>query len=787
MRKIDFNRNWTFKKTGEAKAVPVILPHDAMIQEVRSPENPSGSAGAYFPGGIYEYEKKFEVLEEWENKEIIVEFEGIYKNASIYVNDVLVKRTSYGYTENLVNLSQHIKFGEFNYIRVIVNNQDVPNSRWYTGSGIYRPVWLHVLDPCHIELNGIRIKTLSIYPPRVEITVLHQGGVPTIRIFDQDTCLEVKEGSKVEFTIEDAKLWSETSPYLYNCRIELKKNEVITDATELSFGIRMIEWTINGLLVNGKETLLRGGCVHHDNGIVGACAYAESEERRVRILKQSGFNAIRSSHNPCSRAFLEACDQYGVYVIDETWDMWFMHKSKYDYAAEFMDHYLEDIKSMVEKDYNHPSVIFYSIGNEIAEPASEKGMKIAKEMIAYLHESDSTRGVTAGVNLMIVANASKGKTMYKEEGGLNNDSAKSMSGMNSTMFNMITQAVGTGMNKAANSNKADLATSPILDALDVAGYNYASGRYAMEGKKHPKRILYGSETFPQALAKNWKMVKKYPYLIGDFMWTAWDYIGEAGIGAWSYHQDAKVFDKPYPWLLADAGIIDILGNPCGEALHTKAIWGMNKEIGIAVRPVNHPDEKLIKSSWRGTNAIPSWSWKNCMGNQAYIEVYSRAKTIDLILNGKKIGRKKTKDYKCIFKTRYQPGHLLAVGYDKQGVQIESGELVSAEDALMIRIHPEKERVVFDEIVYLNVDLCDSNNTIESNADEELEIEVEGGELLGFGSANPRTEETYLAGRTTTYYGRALAVIRVGNDNQVRANVTGKTLKRSCITLACRKA
>lgn len=262
-----------------------------------------------------------------------------------------------------------------------------------------------------------------------------------------------------------------------------------------------------------------------------------------------------------------------MYVMDETWDMWFHHKSRFDYASDWRENYQYDLKALVARDFNHPSVLMYSIGNEVSEPAEEEGLAVIREMVEYLHAEDLNRAVTGGFNLMIIASAKKGKGIYNEEGGRKNDNDKAISGMNSTVFNMITNMVGTGMNRSANSKKADMATAPALELLDIAGYNYASGRYPLEAEAHPQRVIVGSETFPQDIAKNWKMVKAYPYLIGDFMWTAWDYLGEAGLGAWTYTPDGKGFNKPYPWLLADCGALDILGNPNGELYLAQAAWG----------------------------------------------------------------------------------------------------------------------------------------------------------------------------------------------------------------------
>lgn len=785
MIRLDFNENWCFCKKGDNSQENVILPHDAMIREERKPDCESGSAGAYFPGGIYQYTKTFLAESEWQGKQILIEFEGVYQNAEISINGKLIGKIVYGYNCEHFDISDVLEYGEENTVTVIIDNHEIPNSRWYTGSGIYRPVTLYILDSVRIEFNGIKITTKSYNPAVVHVETAHQGGNVTVKMRDRNGCVVAeKTGDSVDLKVENAELWSDENPYLYSCQIELIENGNIADSREIPIGIRKLEWSNQGFFVNGKETLLRGGCIHHDNGILGACAYAEAEERKVRIMKETGFNAIRSAHNPCSKALLDACDQYGIYVMDETWDMWFCHKSKYDYATQLKENYKKDISAMVAKDYNHPSVVFYSIGNEVSEPATEEGMKLAKDMISYVHELDDSRAVTAGLNLMIVANAAKGKQMYKEDGGVNSSGDK-MSGMNSTMFNMITQMVGSGMNKSANGDKADRATTPILDALDIAGYNYASGRYSMEGKKHPNRVIYGSETFPQDIGKNWAMVEKYPYLIGDFMWTAFDYLGEAGLGAWSYCKDAKGFNKPYPWILGGAGVIDILGNPDGEALYAKAVWGRNQQIGIAVCPPNHPGEKIIKSSWRGTNAVPSWSWRDCEGNKTTVEVYTKGKTVELFLNGRMIGRRKTKVCKSIFKVKYEPGVLEAVSYDDQGNELERGQLQSAEGGLKLSISPEKECVKENEVFFVPINICGVNDVIEFNADEVIKVKVEGGTLLGFGSANPRTEENYLAGQFTSQNGRTLAVIRAGEAGKITIIAESKALGTTKVQVECR--
>ena len=783
MKKQSFNEDWSYGLQGDIKE-PVCLPHDAMLAQGRDANSPGGSALGYFQGGIYEYEKTFRVLENLENNHFEIQFEGVYQNSKVFVNGKQAGGAAYGYIPFFIDLDPFLTRGE-NTITVFADNSELPNSRWYTGGGIYRPAWLWIGNKSHIHAEGVKISTLSYSPARILVETSHTAGsdvLVSVEIFCGETLVSVGQGDKLELSIPDAKLWSEVTPSLYTCRVTLEENGTVVDETSQTFGIRKIEWSNQGLLVNGEETLLRGGCVHHDNGILGAATYDKSEFRRVRKLKESGYNAIRSSHNPASRAMLDACDQYGVYLIDETWDMWFHHKNKYDYATSWRENYQFDLDAMVNRDFNHPSVIMYSIGNEVSEPAKTEGLQLEREMVEYLHQLDRNRAVTAGLNLMIINTSSKGKGVYKEEGGRNNDNDGMFAGMNSTMFNMITSFVGTGMNSSANSKSADITTAPCLEPLDIAGYNYNSGRYPMEGKAHPERVIYGSETFPQDIVKNWNMVKKFPYLVGDFMWTAWDYLGEAGLGAWAYTKDGKAFNKPYPWLLAECGTFDILGNPGASVACAQAAWELDTAPFIGVQPVNHPGINPAKAVWRGTNAIAGWSWNGCDGNKAVIEVYSSAAKVKLFLNGTCLGEKKIKRCKATYRTKYTPGTLEATVYDASGKESGCTKLATLSGKSTIKIIPEETHLKPDDICYFNITLADAEGNVECNADEQLTCKVEGGELLAFGSANPRTEETYRSGSFTTYYGRAQAIVKAGNSVQLSITVSGVNYQPETVVL-----
>lgn len=761
MKKVSFNENWT------CNGIPVTLPHDGQILEKRSPEASDGGHG-YFPGGIYTYEKTFTAPAEWKGKKVLVEFEGVYKNSTVFLNGQAIGGHKYGYTTFAVELLG-LRCGEENTLKVVADNSLLPNSRWYSGSGIYRPVWLYVGEGQGIAYQGIKITTLSLSPARIRVETKAEKEV-SVEILERDTAIAIGQGQICELDIPDAKLWSDETPYLYTCKVRCGE-----ESLEEKFGIRQISWSNQGLFINGKKTLLRGGCVHHDNGILGAATYDESEWRRVRILKEAGFNAIRSAHNPTSRALLEACDYYGMYVMDETFDMWYNRKNKYDYGCDFESCWEEDTRALVTRDYNHPSVIMYSIGNEVAEPAEEKGLTYGKKQIDLIHSMDSTRPVTCGVNLMILGRAAKGQGIY-QDGEMNTEAAgkkKKTETQNASLaFNIIASFVGTGMNKGGNSPKVDAVASPIIAALDIAGYNYGSGRYPLEEKQHPERIIFGSETFPQDIYKNWEQVKKHPYILGDFMWTAWDYLGEAGIGAWSY-TGGMPFNRPYPWVLAGAGVIDILGTPDASCRYASTVWGLEKAPRIGVKPVNHPGVSPSKSVWRGTNAIESWAWQGCEGNKAEVEVYSDAVMVELLLNGKSLGKKKLKEMKAVFKIKYAPGTLTAVAYDAIGREVSRRDLCSAIGTPKVAVKPEKETAKAGEILYVPIEMVGENGVVESNADRELTVSIQGGELLAFGSANPCHEGQYHTGTFATYYGRALAVVRAGTCGKVTVSVQGE--------------
>lgn len=783
MEKIDFSHGWSFRKEG-AEQRTVDLPHDAMFEEKRSPKALSGSGGAFFEGGRYLYEKELVIPGEWKEKDIFLEIEGVYPDGEVFLNNEKIGYCSYGYNNYFFALKNLKENG--NRLRIVTDNTRMPNSRWYSGAGLYRPVWLYVAEKTHVALQGIRIKTLDIDPAviNVEINVVGEADRAEIRILDGDEVIARRgiggnaAGAVLnqQMTLPNVTLWSENTPRLYTCEVILTDKNGVRDVSRTGFGIRKISWDKNGLRVNGERVLLRGGCIHHDNGILGARSYKKSEYRRLKKLKSAGFNAIRSAHNPAGSYLLEACDELGLYVMDEAWDMWYTPKNAGDYANRFHDFYRSDLKAMIDRDYNHPSVILYSIGNEVSEPAEEKGISLAKKLVELCHTFDDSRPVTAGINITILLMRLAGmNTAVAEEPDEKQQAILAqMQNMDSTRYNEMMSVMGDQMVMAAASKEADAVSGPLFETLDIAGYNYASSRYESDLAKYSDRLILGSETFSYKLYENWEMVKALPNLAGDFMWTAWDYLGEAGVGTWTYEADGCDFQKQYPWLLADTGAWDILGNETAGAGLAKAVFGFDKKPWIGVVPVNRDESRLSKGMWRGSNAIPHWSYSGCEGRKAEIEVYSSGSSVKLFCNDKEIGEKKPEGCCARFTAQYERGILRAQVFDDSGMLLSEGSLVSAKEDAEIRIIPE-EKPKAGELLYVDIVMADEDGTIECNRDCEAAVSVTGARLLGFGSAKPRTGADMLSGTYPLWYGSAKAVLLVEEECvTITAKAAGRT-------------
>ena len=763
---------WTCRHLGDtAPGKPVTLPHDAMLAEPRTALSAGGTNTGWYEGYDYEYRRTLTVPENELADTHILEFEGVYHNAEVWLNGQKAAFRPYGYTNFYVDCAPYLHAGE-NELRVIARNADQPNSRWYSGAGIYRPVQLWTARGAHITLNGAKIRTLSLDPAVVEVRVKTTApGTVRLTVDDLPAMQQESDGEAVfTLTLDNARLWTPETPNLYTCRVSFADDEV----TE-TFGVRKVEWGTDGFLLNGKRYIIQGACIHHDNGLLGAVCDPDAVARKVRLLKENGYNAIRSAHNPCSKALLTECDRQGVLVMDEYIDHWYIHKTEHDYVDYFNDWWHQDLTDMVEKDYNHPCVVLYSTGNEVSETAQKRGIALTKEMTDFLHGLDDSRPVTCGVNIFFNFLSSIGFGVYSDEKAKKEaeraekakqrgEKAAKKKAVGSQFFNNLAGLLGDEfMKRGATLHGCDVKTRDAFANMDIAGYNYGIYRYKHDLKKYPQRLILGSETFCNDAYKFRELAKQEPRLVGDFVWAGMDYLGEVMVGSWEYADYAETFDGGLGWVSAGSGRIDLTGKPLGEALYTRVALEADNGPYIAVCPVNHTGDRHSPSAWKMTNAMPSWSWTGFEGRKANVEVYARAARVELVLNGHTVGSKTLKnDCLAKFSIPYESGTLEAVSYDDADHEIGRCKLQSAGGTTRLTLDAEEPTVKPGHLCYIRLRYTDENGITKPLARGSIQVQVRGGTLVGLGSACPFNKHSYLGSETDTYYGEALAIVRMGD-------------------------
>ena len=789
----NFNKDWTFEKAdqadrlkafyGNSNAVVVTLPHDAMIREKRDKDCPSGAQSGFYPGGVYTYEKKFMAQNEWKKQDVFLEFEGIYGIARVWINGALAAVNRNGYMGFSVDLKPWISYEHENIIRIDVDNSKQPNSRWYSGSGIYRDVNLWTGKGVYISHDKLRITTLSVNDDMAVLEVCAQLKNIIGHGLEAECLIEIKkDGQKaasntqrvvfrseqmqtvrVQIPIEQPKKWSPAQPALYECHIPTRFDDEICDEAVSNFGIRVLALDpVHGLQINGETVKLRGTCIHHDNGVIGAETFKEAEWYRCKRLKEAGFNAIRSAHHPMSRAMLDACDHIGMLVMDELTDMWDKEKNTYDFSDIFEDEYNQWINHMVEKDYNHPSVVIYSVGNEIQEAGTKQGAWINRILCNKFHELDNTRYTTNALNGLNCAGRRLGVIMRDVAEKFGMDSHGSGSGGGSNALNSFMSLMsGEKGEFFAKHPLVSEALEECSQSCDITGLNYLSGRYELEHELHPAKTVLGTETYPADIENLWKLVEAYPHVIGDFTWTGYDYIGEAGVGIFHYDGNAN-FTSIYPERLGYIGDIDLIGNRRPISYFREIVYGLTDKPYIAVERLEHAGQTAGKTAWMFKDNISSWTWKGFEGTTANVDVYSSGDEVELFLNDKLLGRKpvgRENHFTASYEVPYEPGTLKAVAYQKDR-KLGEYELSTAKSVTKLKVCrvTENER----NIAYIKIWLVDDNGTINSQEAEKrlLHASVVGnGVLEGFGTANPSSEEDYFSDSVTTFDGSALAAVR----------------------------
>ena len=704
-RKQLLNQGWMFVENDSnfQKAHSVTLPHDWSILHRFDAQAPAGNDGGYLPTGKGWYRRMLTLDKRYENKKVRLYFEGVYMNSHVYINGQLADGWPYGYSGFWVDATPYIRIGQ-NQIVVSVDNSQQKNSRWYSGSGIYRNVWLVTTEREYIDDWSIMVKTPDTHHVEVSATVIREDG----------TTYPIKR----DITVEKPHLWSPDDPYLYQTELEVDGKDRVT----VTYGIRTITYDAKGgLLLNGKPLKLNGACVHHDNGIIGAAAYDAAEYRKVRLMKEAGFNALRTSHNPPSEAFLRACDELGMLVIDEAFDGWREKKNDYDYHTLIDKWWQRDIDAMVLRDRTHPSIFCWSTGNEVIERKHIGVVKTAHQLAERIRQQDPER-------------------------------------------RPITTAL------AAWDEDWDI-YDPLAAEHDIVGYNYMMFKAEGDHERVPDRVMMQTESFPRDAWQNYERAMAHSYIIGDFVWTGLDYVGESGIGRYYYEGDVagEGWERPlYPWHAAYCGDVDLTGLRKPISYYRSMLWNGGKTY-MAVREPDGYHGKVKTSMWSTWPTTESWTWHGWEGKPIEVEVYSREPQVKLYLNNQLIGEQPTKEMKAVFTVNYQPGTLRAeAGSDRK-------ELQTAGAPARLRLTADRQQPTADgqPLLFITIEVVDSEGRIVPEAQQLLEVKVTGGSLLGLGNANPRDNDPYYDTKHSTWNGRALAVIKPAKKGKTVVEVNGE--------------
>jgi len=728
------------------------LPHDWSIEDLPPQDgavrigpfdkhSPGGAATGFTSGGEGWYRKHFRVHGLPSGSRVAVLFDGVYMESDVWINGQHLARGVHGYTPFSLDLGAQLRADGDNVLAVRVRNIG-KNSRWYSGSGIYRSVTLDVLPgPAHVERWGVGVVTRSIGGDRAQIDVetrLVQAGaeltlVTRIRNAAGEPVAEASSAAAAvvhqSMSVSRVQLWSPETPVLYTVETELRCGSQVLDQLSTPFGVRIVSFdAARGMEINGVAFKLRGGCVHHDNGLLGGAALADAEERRVLLLKARGYNALRSSHYPASRAFADACDRHGMLLIEEAFDMWHTPKNPQDYAVHFAANWKSDLAAMVLSARNHPAVIMWSIGNEIPARSNPEGLEISWNLANEVHRLDPTRPVTAAVQ------GFAGRPLLADAA-------------------------------TARKGAAGVADESAVMFLDVVGYNYKLDRYAADHARFPQRVMYGSESYPKQVFDNWSFIDAHAYVIGDFVWTAMDYLGEAGIGNVMRNKSkTPTLSLPaWPWIAANCGDLDLTGRQKPQSHARDVVWGVSALEMAVQRPLaegqfEHP------GFWGWSDECQSWTWPGAEGQPLAVRIYTRADKIELRLNGRTLESRTlgaAEKLPLEWRVPYAPGALEAIAY-RGGIEIGRRRFETAGAASAIRLQPEQPaiRARRNGLCYLWVEVVDSAGRVVPDAVRPIQLGLSGpATLAAFGSGNPLATGSFQSLQAQSFNGRALAIFK----------------------------
>lgn len=742
------------------------LPHDWSIEGNISADAPTGNDGGYFPSGVAWYRKTFDVPADYSDRKVGIYFEGVYMNSEVFVNGVSLGVWPYGYSSFFYDLTPHLRFGEQNVVAVRVDNSQQKNCRWYSGSGIYRHVWLTVTDKVHVDHWGVAVTTPEVSEQKatVQVKTVLKNETPsgrrvtlTTTLFDaqkqhvgeEKTVIELPaNGTKevaLKVQVQQPSLWSPENPYLYEARCTVAEGDEEKDCVTQSFGIRTIEYSAEkGLLLNGKKIILNGGCLHHDNGFLGSAAFDRAEERKVELMKAAGFNAARTAHNVPSEAFLDACDRLGMLVIDEAFDGWRESKNKFDYSIYFDRWWQRDLAAMVLRDRNHPSIFCWSIGNEVIERKKLEVVMTAQKLTDLVHKLDGTRPVTSAL--------------------------------------------------AAWDSDWEI-YDPLAAVHDIVGYNYMLFRAPADHERVPSRVIMQTESFPRGAFDNWKLVTSNEYVLGDFVWTALDYLGESAIGRYYYVGDSEGehYVRPhYPWHGAYCGDIDLTGWRKPISHYRDLLYNPDKKLYLAVKEPDNYYGKIKETAWSVWPTWESWTWEGHEGKPIDVEVYSRYPKVRLYLNDKLVGEQPTgveQQFKAVFNMPYQPGTLKAVGVEDDR-EVEEKVLVTAGKPAKIRLTADRKTLTANgqDLSFVTVEVVDKDGRVVPGAENRLTFDVKGaGVIAAVGNANLRDTDSYVGNQRNAWKGRAMVILKSARKNgSIRLKASAKGLASASLVVKVNK-
>ena len=716
-----FDFGWQFTHNGKTQTVD--LPHDWDIFEgPNSGKGATGTGGGWFKAGKGEYRKTFKTPD---SELVKLHFEGVYQKAEVYVNGQKAGQHHYGYTPFTVDVTTYL-YKEKRDIEVVVkvDNSEQPNCRWYSGSGIYRHVWLETMPALHIAENGVFVTTPEVSADKalvlVDVTVQNESQADrnaTVVVGGAHLMVAVKAGESKTVTttlyVNNPRLWSPENPTLYEAKVKLKEAGNVIDNATAKYGIRTFSFDAeNGFVLNGQKVLINGACVHHDDGVLGAMAFDAAEIRKVRQMKEAGFNLIRTSHNPTTRAFLDACDSIGMLVIDEAFDGWRTQKNPYDYSTVIDSCFREDIHAMVLRDRNHPCVISWSIGNEVIERKDIRVVYTARQMKKAIHEHDKTRPVTEALCAW-----DRDWEIY----------------------------------------------DPHAEVLDVVGYNYMIFKHASDHERDPKRVLWQTESYPRDAFRNWTVSHDFPYVVGDIVWTGLDYLGESGIGRNYYKGEREgeswIEGGQPEWHGAPCGDVDITGWRKPISHYREMLWNQDTPLYMAVREPNNYHGDIKTTMWSVWPTWESWTWPGWEGKPVEVEVYTHQPEVKLYLDDQLVGTKQVSrdtEFKAVFTVPYKAGTLRAEASS------ESVTLRTAGEPVRLRLTPDHPVMAANgqSLTFVTVEVLDKQGTPVPEVAIDCEATVKGaGTLLAFASADLKDTEPYTSPRVKTWKGRALLVIR----------------------------